>query len=43
MLVTLAKIGFLVHDDTSRGGNRRYYRLSNPEAIHALVAKLDRA
>lgn len=43
MLATLAKLGFLVPDDTSRGGNRRYYRLSDPEMISGLVAGLDRA
>ncbi len=43
MLATLAKQGFLVPDVTSRGGNRRYYRLSDPQAIRDLVAELDRA
>jgi hypothetical protein len=39
LLVTclLAKLG-LVPEDTSRGGNRRYYRLSDPRSISELVA-----
>jgi hypothetical protein len=43
MLATLAKHGLLIHDNTSQGGNRRYYRLSNPQSIHELVAELDLA
>jgi hypothetical protein len=43
MLATLAKLGFLVPDDTSRGGKRRYYRLSDPQAIRELVAEFDLA
>jgi hypothetical protein len=43
MLATLAKLGLLVPDDTSRGGNRRYYRLSDPQAIRELVAAFDLA
>jgi hypothetical protein len=30
MLATLTKLGFLAPDDTSRGGKRRYCRLSDP-------------
>jgi hypothetical protein len=26
----LARLGYLTKDDTSRGGNRRYYRISDP-------------
>ena len=43
MLANLAKLGFLVPDDTSRGGNRRYYRLSDPQMIRELVAEFDLA
>jgi hypothetical protein len=41
MLATLAKLGFLVPDDTSQNGNRRYYRLSDPQIIRELVAEFD--
>ncbi len=43
MLATLAKLGFLVPDETSRGGGRRYYRLGDPQAIKELVADHDPA
>ena len=26
----LARLGLLIRDDTSRGGNRRYYRINDP-------------
>jgi len=29
-LVELERLGFLAKDDTSRGGDRRYYRLTDP-------------
>ncbi len=43
MLATLAKFGFLVPDDMSGGGNRRYYRLRDPQMIRELVAEFDLA
>ena len=36
-LSRLATLGFLEKDDTSRGGNRRYYRLINPDHIARLL------
>jgi len=33
----LAKLGFLGKDDTSRGGNRRYYKLTRPADIERLL------
>lgn len=36
----LARLGFLIPDDTSRGGKRRYYRLNQPERIADLLARL---
>ena len=33
----LAKLGFLEPEDTSRGGNRRYYKLVKPEKINKLL------
>jgi len=35
----LARLGLLTKDDTSRGGNRRYYRISNPERLGELLKK----
>jgi hypothetical protein len=39
-LGTLARLGVLTTDDTSRGGNRRYYKLTNPRALADLLAGL---
>lgn len=36
----LARLGFLISDDTSRGGNRRYYRLNQPERIAEMLGRL---
>ena len=33
----LAKLVFLEPEDTSRGGNRRYYKLVKPEKINKLL------
>ncbi len=38
-LYRLTKLGFLRQADTSRGGNRRYYTLINPERIAGLLRK----
>jgi hypothetical protein len=38
-LYRLTKLGFLTQDDTSRGGHRRYYRITNPALVEALVKK----
>ena len=35
----LAQLGLLTKDDTSRGGNRRYYRISKPERLGELLKK----
>ncbi len=35
----LARLGFLQKLDTSRGGKRRYYRISNPNHLSDLLAK----
>lgn len=35
----LARLGLLTKDDTSRGGDRRYYRISNPERLGELLKK----
>src|SRR5258708_38977926 len=32
-LVELERLGFLAKDDTSRGGDRRYYRLTDPVRV----------
>lgn len=32
-LQRLAQLGFLTEGDTSRGGNRRYYRISDPTQL----------
>ena len=37
----LARLGLLTKDETSRGGNRRYYRISNPERLGELLKKWD--
>jgi hypothetical protein len=33
----LVRAGLLTQDDTSRRGNRRYYRISNPELLGELL------
>jgi len=38
-LQRLARLGLLAKDDTSRGGNRRYYRISNPKRVGELLEK----
>lgn len=38
-LDALSKLGFLTKHDTSRGGNRRYYKIQNPEYVEALLRK----
>lgn len=38
-LQKLVKFGFLQPDETSRGGNRRYYRIVNPDRIRRLLHK----
>lgn len=35
----LARLGFLTKDDTSRGGNRRYFKLVNPAEIERLLTE----
>jgi hypothetical protein len=37
----LAKLGHLAKDNSSRGGNRRYYRLTNPAAVAELTVGLN--
>jgi len=39
-LRTLAKLGYLVEDFTSRGGHRRYYTIPDPERVVELVKKI---
>lgn len=39
-LGTLARLGVLTADDTSRGGNRRYYKLTNPSALAEMLTGL---
>ena len=39
-LERLAKLGYLEKEDTSRSGNRRYYRMPKPELVEALLAEL---
>lgn len=36
-LARLANVGLLTRDDSSRGGHRRYYRLTNPEIAQAVM------
>ena len=36
-----ARSGFLEKADTSRGGDRRYYRFVDPEHVRKLVTSLD--
>ncbi len=36
-LARLARLGFLQKDDSSRGGNRRYYKLSDPVRLETLL------
>ena len=33
----LARLGLLTKDDTSRGGNRRYYRINEPDKLAAFL------
>ena len=35
----LASLGFLQQDDTSRGGNRRYYKIVDPNKVASLLKK----
>ena len=35
----LAKLGFLKQDDTSRAGNRRYYKIIDPDRVSELLRK----
>ena len=35
----LASLGFLQQDDTSRGGNRRYYKIADPNGVASLLKK----
>jgi hypothetical protein len=35
----LAGLGFLQQDDTSRGGNRRYYMIVDPNRVASLLKK----
>jgi hypothetical protein len=35
----LSKLGLLAKGDTSRGGNRRYFTIPDPERIEALLRK----
>lgn len=37
----LAKLGYLAKDNSSRGSDRRYYRLPNPAAVAALTVDLN--
>lgn len=39
-LRVLARLGALTADDTSRGGKRRYYKLTNPTALAEMLAGL---
>ena len=40
-LQRLVKLGFLEKGDTSRGGNRRYYKIVEPERVAGLLKKWD--
>src|SRR5687767_11008083 len=35
----LVSLGYLEKDDTSRGGNRRYYKLANPSQLSEALKK----
>ena len=37
----LTKLGFLEQDDTSRGGHRRYYKITDPNRVDNLLRKWD--
>src|SRR5437773_10760270 len=39
-LRTLARMGFLREDDSSRGGHRRYYTIPDPDRVAALVKNI---
>jgi len=36
-LQKLARLGLLAKDDTSRSGNRRYYRINNPTQLAGFI------
>ncbi len=38
-LYWLTKLGFLIQEETARGGGRRYYRIASPDFVKALVEK----
>ncbi len=40
-LSKLANLGFLERDRKTRGGNRRYYKLVNPDRVVVLLRKWD--
>ena len=38
-LARLARLGVLTPDDTSRGGSRRYYKLTDPDGLATLLGR----
>lgn len=36
-LYQLTKLGFLMQDDSARGGNRRYYKIVNPTLVESIA------
>jgi hypothetical protein len=40
-LQRLARMGYLAKDDTSRGGNRRYYRINDPAQLAEFLKSCD--